>query len=245
MQSVNKKSWKRSSKKGYKRRFMPMLRRVNDQIHRVMMGASANFPVISNTGWLGQNSYGLQLQTNGLGVYYFVGVPAAGAPGTLAQAYSNAAAYASIYEQFRIDQVEVEIMFSNNNSSLNSPLVATPIMYTVVDRDDVAPLANAANALAYSTCKTMQLGNSSGENNGKQFFKYVPTVSIVNGQTGVQGQPTALGTLRQKQWISTDFQETTHLGMKCFIDPVNSGTNQSLGWVTFVFRVYMSFKNQK
>jgi len=224
---------------------MPLLRSVNDQIHRVMMGASANFQVSSNSGWLSQGSSALQLQVNGLGLYYYVGTPAPGAVAALANAYSNAAAYGQIYEQFRIDRVQVEVMCSNNNSSLNSPNVASPIVFCVVDHDDVAPLTGPANALSYTTCKTLQMNNSSGPTGGKQYFNYVPTASILNGQTGVQGNPTALGTLKQRQWISTDFQETTHLGMKCWIETISPGTNQSLGWITFVFRVFMSFKNQK
>lgn len=213
---------------------------IQRQVHHLVQGVEGSISIQNSLGWGALGVQSLQFCFTQQGVYYSLGGGALTSFGT--GVFSNANALAAIYDQYRITRVNVEIMYSCNNSSENSPTIALPILYAVVDYDDTAALGSSAQALGYSSCKTLQLGNSSGGGGGKQYMSVsrpaVPT--NVQTATGVN----ANGALLHSPWLNSDTTTTEHNGMKFYYVPVTSNATL-VGYVTFVFRVFFDYKNVK
>ena len=92
-------------------------------------------------------------------------------------AITNYAEYSNLFDEYKIDKVEVTMVYNNNNSSMNSPHVSAPVLLFVKDYDD-----NAFTSLAameqYSNFRAIQYGNSSGSNNGIQTITVKPKAQL-------------------------------------------------------------------
>ncbi len=75
--------------------------------------------------------------------------------------FQNASEIAAMYQEYRIDKVTVEMMQGTNSSQINTTQFFSNVYGVIIDtsRDD-APLISPQAALAYSNCKTIQMGAS-------------------------------------------------------------------------------------
>jgi hypothetical protein len=84
--------------------------------------------------------------------------------------------FTTLYEQYRIDYIDIAFYFSNNQSSNNQPGLVMPIFGIVRDFDD--SLATDMFALQqYSGYQTWQVGNQRG--NGQFKLRLKPAVNRV------------------------------------------------------------------
>ena len=75
--------------------------------------------------------------------------------------YANSASYAAVFDQWRLDKIVMQILFSSNTSQVNRA-TQFPILYAVTDVNDASPSNSVNSALSYGNCKIIQLGTSSG-----------------------------------------------------------------------------------
>jgi len=212
---------------------------VGRQIHTVVHGSTASFPIYQIGGFANVAKQ-LQFYIVELGMVSRLG---ANPPVAFGDQFSNAASLAIVFDQFRIVKVQCDVYYTNNSSGVNNAL-QLPMLFGVIDKDDNLPLTNAANALAYSSCKTMQLGNSSGDDGGKQtLYLNGPGVITDAANTGGSAGPTTLAAIvKNSPWVDCAQLETPHFGFKFFTETTGV-TNTQVGNVTFVFRVFTQYKN--
>lgn len=162
--------------------------------------------------------------------------------GTLATTLTlpNYTELTSLYDQYRIDWVECEFYFSNNNSSVNSPQTTLPILYICKDYDD-ANQAFVSDIQQYSTQETWQLGNNQGKD-GKRTIRVKPNVDVV-----VFKDVATSGYARGKpMYIDTGSPVVPHYGIKVAYDPIQyAATSTTVGYLGLVCRYHLSMKMSK
>lgn len=148
--------------------------------------------------------------------------------------------FTSLYDQYRINYVDCEFMFSNNNSSVNSPSTCLPVMYMVKDYDD-SNQAFVSDLQQYSTQQTWQLGNQHGKDGIKR-IRIKPNVDVAVYNTAL-----TTGYARGKpQFIDTGSPAVPHYGIKIAYDPINyTAASTILGYMTCVFRYHLTMQNSK
>lgn len=243
MQGQNRKrarSVSRPKKMGRVMRIPKSLSAINRQSVMTVMGAAGNISINNNTGWNAVGST-LSVVCQQDRIQYSI---SGGAFVTLGAAFVNAVPFATIYDQFRINKMEVTIMYSDNSSAISGSL-ALPIVYGVVDFDDVNTITNASQALQYASCKIMQLGNSSGTDGGKQkIVVNKPAVRQSVDTTNIAFGTVASGVIAHSPWLNTDVTNVEHNGVKLFIDTVTS-SNSTVGVVTIAVRCFHEYKFSK
>lgn len=151
--------------------------------------------------------------------------------------------FGAIYDRFRMDAVEISIFYNANTSVLNNS-ASLPILYGVVDTNDMTALSSVNEALSYPDCKIMQMGNSSGSNNGRQTIKaFTPAAEGVITSWGLTSQ--AANTVKNT-WIDTSNTDIIFYGYKMIVDPVVPvGIDTLNGYFTFIVKTHCSFKDQR
>ena len=208
--------------------------------HTVVLGSTGSF-ALNQAGGFNNTDRALQLYFTGTRVLSRLG---ANPPVQLGDVFINANSLLAVFDQFRIMKAQVDIYFTNNSSGINNTL-QLPIIFGVVDKDDAGPLSSSANALAYSTCKTLQMGNSSGDTNGRQTM-YVnrPCIVQASAQTAAV-TPVILGSCNTPSpWIDNAYEAVEHFGLKFWVDNTNV-TTAAIGNVTFVTRLFVQYRNLK
>lgn len=212
------------------------LSRVQNHITPAVCSIAGGFSINSNTGFAAV-AQSLVFAFTANNVVFSLG---GGAYATFTSNYANASSFNACYDQYRIRKVVCTVSFTSN-SSVTSSTTSLPNLYAVLDYNDGDAIVNNADALSYSSCKFMQLGNSSGEPGGLQYITLTrPTVQVA-------ASTTTLGTLtgsiaRVSPWIDTDAPTVEHLGMKFWTD-TPAGLNSISGQCQFTFRVFIDYKN--
>lgn len=160
--------------------------------------------------------------------------------------FSLASNYRTVFDQFRLTHLQLDFYYTANCGSSTNPNTGLPVIYAVVDYDDANQLTTAAQALSYSSCQVIQLGNSSGSNNGRQTIHCNrPAV-----QTSVEttGLTTNVAKLDHSPWLDSDYVDTEHNGVKIYFDPVpylpSHGTDY-VGSLMVIGRCRFQYKNVK
>jgi hypothetical protein len=147
--------------------------------------------------------------------------------------------FSALYDQYRIDYVDCQFMFSNNQSSVNSPGTVLPIMYLAKDYDD-SNVANYTDLQQYSTQKTWQLGQHRGD--GIYHVKVKPNVDVTVYQSAL-----LTGYARGKpMFIDTSSPAVPHYGIKIAYDPIfTPAASTNVGYLTCNFVFHMTMNNTK
>jgi len=204
-----------------------------------------NSTVVSSSGYLSINSSSGFNAVSPSVVFAFTGTAVSFSIGgslynTFGYAYANSQALGVCYDQYRIRKVVCAITFTSNSSGTNTT-TSLPNLYGVIDYNDGDQLASQNEALSYSSCKFMQLGNSSGSSGGIQYLTLTRPTTQMLASTTVVG--TSTGSIaRVSPWIDTDALTVEHLGMKFWTD-TPAGTNTVSGQCQFTFRVFIDYKN--
>lgn len=146
----------------------------------------------------------------------------------------------SLYDQYRIDWVDCQFMFSNNMSNVTSPTTVLPVCYIAKDYDD----SNDAGVTAiqqYATQQTWQLGNQQGRD-GIRHVKVKPNVDINVFQT-----PLVSGYARGKPMlIDTGSPAIPHYGVKLALDPmVIPAASTLVGYFSCNFVYHLTMAHSK
>lgn len=144
---------------------------------------------------------------------------------------SQNAQLAYVFDQYKIEELQVTFRPMFNANPLNSSsTVYMPLLYVVVDYDDIATLTPAYFYQAYTNCNTSMYETVSVT------FKPHVAVGIYGGSTF-----TAYGN-RSDQWIDCSSSAVPHYGIKYGCDAGGAGQTvfQSFAIST---KMRISFKN--
>jgi hypothetical protein len=146
-------------------------------------------------------------------------------------AYDNLAAFAALFDQFRVDCVRYTIVPQQNAVGLftNSTTSYTPL-YCVIDYDDGSGLSSVAVARSYDNL--IELG--AGESLSRTFAPRVQ--EGVNNASGTAG---GIG-IRGPQWIDVASTSVLHYGIKVLVPQVTAAQTLLPSWNVFV-EIYTSF----
>lgn len=165
---------------------------------------------------------------------YFGGVK------TATIAMPNYAEFTSMYDQYRIDWVEVRFMFSNNSSSVNSPATVLPAFYIAKDYDD----ANSAGRPELEQYNNLKIWQAGGQTNRNGIFKVrvKPRAAVqyyngvASGYGPTQGQPR----------IDTSSPAVPHYGLKMAWDTFKSpAASTIIGYLNIAATYHMTMFNTK
>lgn len=154
-------------------------------------------------------------------------------------ALPNYTEFTALYDQYRLDWIECNFIFTNNTSSVNSPGTVLPVMYLAKDYDDTN-VANYTDLQQYSTQTTWQLGMQHGSD-GKKTIRIKPNVDVALYQgvtTGyARGKP---------MMIDTSSPSVPHYGIKIAYDPVfTPAAATNVGYLTCNFIYHMTMAHTK
>lgn len=208
---------------------------LNNYLHPIVMSGSFFTSINASTGFAA-SSPSLCFAFQMSGVVYSLG----GGAYINACVFDNQAGFQSVFDQYKLTKVICQVIFTSNSSATNSS-VQLPTMYGICDADDANLVTSEANALSYSNCKVMQLGNSSGPTGGIQ------TLTLPDPMAQISALSTNLGlssSAMQKRspWLDTAAGNIEHTGMKFYVN-TPGGTNAVSGYCQFVFRSFFTFKN--
>lgn len=154
---------------------------------------------------------------NGFSIYVTLEEVIFGSTANAAVGYNflNYTDYSNLFDEYRIDEVVFDMKYNANSYPQSTTVAApgAPIIYMAIDYDD-ATLPTTNTLLQYASCKPIQFGNSSGTNNGTQWYKHVPAVNLATAT--ISG--TQIATIKKHQWINTDQPGVQHFGVKGWYD---------------------------
>lgn len=150
----------------------------------------------------------------------------------------NVSEFITLFDRYRIDKVEVSVMFSNTETVMGSVAYPMPILYQVLDFDSIG---GTSSIFEYPQCKINQLG---GVNNGG-IIKYTCRPRVTGYvQNNSSGTITALNASTQIcPWIDTAAPNIEHFGMRFQLDDFNSVLGGNFGTISFMIRYFYSFKS--
>ena len=196
-------------------------------------GQQLSFDLRNGWIWNGTllNSHNLQFNFTLGGVQMYAG-------GTLfyTAQLPNSSELTALYDQYRIDYVEMQPIFSNNMSNVTSALTTLPIMYVCKDYDDSND-AGITDIQQYSNHKWFQVANLMG---GQNIVKVKPNVDVAIYQS-----PVLTGYARGKpMFLDTNSAQVPHYGIKLSMEPmVVPGTGTVVGYFTFNFKYHLNMQN--
>ena len=208
--------------------------RVNTRLHhfvRSVSTAGAVIPIDSFNGF-STGVFDIQFSFALSGVTIYLG-------GTSWQVLNlpNYTELTALYDQYRIDWVEMEFIYSINSSvGSTSPL---PVMYLAKDYDD--PGSAPITALQqYDSCVTWQMGDQRGE--GKKVIRVRPNVDINVYNTAVSN-----GFARSPPiFIDTQSPNVPHYGVKVAMDPIKFAASSTvLGYLSINMKYHLSMMHTK
>lgn len=154
---------------------------------------------------------------------------------TITNTYADLCA---LYDQYKIERVTVDILWSNNDVYPGNSYVL-PTLQTTVDTTDITNPINNTTLTQYSGFRLQQLGS-------KSRFRHTfrPSVNESTSTTGVSG---SVGTISRKSpFLSCDTPDVVHAGYKAFWDlPAGTATNVGDGALQVYVTYYITCKMVK
>lgn len=200
-------------------------------------GAQLGYDQRTGFTWNGTalNSHNLQFNFTLGGVQAYCG-------GTLFATLTmpNLTEFTTLYDQYRIDWIECDFMFSNNMSNITSPALVLPVCYLCKDYDDSND-AGVTDIQQYATQRVWQWGQQQGKN-GIYKVRVKPNVDTVVFQSAVlsgygRGKP---------QFLDTSSGQVPHYGIKLAVDPIFiPATSTPLGYFTCNFKYHLTMAHSK
>lgn len=153
--------------------------------------------------------------------------------------------FTNLFDQYRIDRVDMEIYYSATNHQAVSSATNTIVMSVincVTDYDNRA-VSSVNNLLEYPQCRSQQLGSN-------RPFRHTVTRPAANVSAEVEGSSTGVAMSKKSGWFDTAFPDVLHHGIKISYQDFGSGTpdyspDLTAGVAQFRFKVYYSFKNPR
>lgn len=155
-------------------------------------------------------------------------------------AMPNYSELVNLYDQYRIDSVDCEFMFSNNYSSVGSPGTTLPVFIAAKDFDD-NNATTYTDLQQYGTAVTWQVGEQQGRS-GKKTIRVNPNVDIAVYRSAITS-----GYARAKpMFIDTASSDTPHYGFKLAFDPIFTPVASTVvGYLSINFKYHLTMTNTK
>jgi len=129
----------------------------------------------------------------------------------------------ALYDMYRIDAIEIQIIWTNTSDTTANNTYVAPLVQYANDWDDVVAPTGVNVLTQYSDFKLFQFGTGNGGNRLRLKFRprINETVSTVSslGTTG--------NVIRPSEFINTANPDVMHTGFKMWWDVANQQTNQS------------------
>lgn len=182
----------------------------------------------------GTGFYDVEMSFSLTGVQLYIG---AGAYANVA--LPNYSDFTALYDQYRIDYVDVTMTFSNNVSSTSSAVPCLPIIYFAPDYDDVGA-TNLAAIAQYDNLKKFQLGSGPGVMKTIRCYPR-PNVQLYNSPVS-----TGYGQASRKLFLDTNSPAVPYYGAKFVVDPTAlAGGSTPIGNICMSYKYHLTFKNTK
>lgn len=141
-------------------------------------------------------------------------------------AMDNITTFLGLFDQYRIDWIEVTVRPMYTATSLSASGDIVPVYKTLIDYDDANTLVNMAGANVYSTVQTGQI------NSMTRAWQPHCATSVLGGSGG-QGNVAS-------PWLDCGFPTVPHYGFKMGIEAGTAGAIQSYNITT---NIWVTFKN--
>jgi len=149
--------------------------------------------------------------------------------------FQNAGNLAALYDQYRIDKVELEIFFSNNTSSVGTPSTTLPIITIVNDYDDSNSIT-LLRANSYTNAVNWQCGRGSSGFAFKRVLKPNVDTLVYNGVTSAYARSPPV-------FMDTATNNVPHYGVKMVVDTiVPTAASTVLGYLSFRVSSHMTYR---
>ena len=157
--------------------------------------------------------------------------------GVLASSASNPGAsdFLALYDEYKIDQVEVALMYGGNSVTPGVPgTIQLPILLVVFDATDTSA-TSLSSMLQYQNLNVVQLGNN--RNSSGYTFKCAPRAQTTVGGSAVAGSSVT--------WINIDTPSVNHLGVKVFYDSAGSTLASIAGTLQVYVKYHLSMRSSR
>lgn len=154
---------------------------------------------------------------------------------------SNYTDYTGLFDEYKLDWVEVQILYNSNSCGVNSAAnVNLPVCHVVKDYDDYNA-TGLPSMQQYDSYQVMQFGNSSGAQNGSQIIRVKPRfAAVVQTMSG-----TAVGLDMKAPWLDCSQTQVNHYGLKFLFDNPNTGANLAIGALTFYVKYHFKMRGTR
>jgi len=155
--------------------------------------------------------------------------------GTLLTTISNPgyAEIANLFQEYRIDSIEIQMIWSNTNSQISNSACA-PLFNIVTDYTGTSSITQS-QILQYDNLKVVQFGDSHNNDRIVYRLRPVPSELVYNGVTSGYIIPTVA------PFINTSYTAVPHYGLKIFYDQMTGASpSVSIGIMSFYIRYFIT-----
>jgi hypothetical protein len=205
-------------------------RPTRDVVHRYERTSVAQFALSPTLGWGLGGAFDLEIDFSLNTTQYYVGGSSAGNI-----ANPGASELVALYDQYRIDMVEVSFMYGANAVAPGPASTPNlPILNIVFDPSDNSVIT-LTSILQYQNLQTVMLGNSRTQDGYVLSCRPVP--DLYAGASAGALVPTSA------QWIAVDLPIVPHHGLKIVYDPAAVTSSASIGNVSIYVKYHYSMKS--
>jgi hypothetical protein len=146
----------------------------------------------------------------------------------------NYTEFTNLFTEWKLNKIRMKMYFSNNNSSVNSPATALPLINVVFDPTN-ANATSLDTALQFDNLKTFQLGNAA---EAPPILEFHPRPNALAYDGVSSGYITD-----SSGWVSCQYPDVPHYCVKVIYDGTTApGTSTLIGSVNFYFELFLSMK---
>lgn len=137
--------------------------------------------------------------------------------GTQAVTYQGYTEFTALFDEYKILNAKIKMMFTNNNSSVNSPSTALPEFLAITDQDDSTPPADIYAVMQYQKIQIKQLGQANDPLKRTVYPKPLVQTYRTSVTTGYSTPPAPI-------WIDVNQADVPHYGCKMVFNNINNQT---------------------
>jgi hypothetical protein len=133
--------------------------RADRMLHKILQSEAISLAYTPSTGWGGAGP-DLTIAVAQQGILY----SSAGSTWNVVN-FNNYASLAAVFQEYRLREFSVEVFFSENTfttPSAGTSGTLSPMLFSVIDREDAVGVTSATQALQYPSCHVTQLGINQG-----------------------------------------------------------------------------------
>jgi hypothetical protein len=146
--------------------------------------------------------------------------------------------FTSLFEQYRITNVELQLFFNRNSDSTATGGATLPLVAFVKDYVNATPLTALSDALQYQNVELKQFGNTRGESPAVK-LSLKPRVAVEVNDYGVF--PAAVAA--ENQWYDSHYPDLPFYAVKGWYDNQTVGAGgASVGTVSLYAKVTYEFR---